>query len=168
MIFIAVGANLPSRFGTPRQACEAAYTALQAHGIKVVARSSWLETAPVPVSDQPWYVNGVARVETDLSPTALLALLHDIEAEMGRIRTFQNAPRVIDLDLLAYDDTVMDGNICIPHPRLSERAFVVLPLAEIAPHWRHPVTGVTIGAMVAALPDDQVARRLQDDAPPTD
>lgn len=160
MILIAVGANLPSRFGSPQAACEAAYRTLNDRGVRVVAQSGWFETAPVPVSDQPWYVNGIAVVDCDLGPTALLSLLHEVEAEMGRVRTVQNAPRVIDLDLLSHGEIVMDGNICIPHPRLAERAFVLLPLREVAPGWRHPVTGKTVDDMIAGLPSQQVARRL--------
>lgn len=163
MILVAVGANLPSRFGTPFDACEAAVRALEGRGIRVVARSRWWESAPVPVSDQPWYVNGVVAVETALPPAVLLAELHAVEEAMGRVRTVPNAPRVIDLDLLAYDDRVIeDGRVVVPHPRLAGRAFVVLPLAEVAPGWRHPVTGQTVAAMADALPADQEIRALME------
>lgn len=162
MILIGLGANLESRFGPPRSACEAALDELTARGLHIVRRSRWWESAPVPPSDQPWYVNGVAVVETALEPVPLLALLHDVEAAMGRVRTVRNAPRVIDLDLLAYDDRVLDGNVVVPHPRLAERAFVVLPLNDVAPHWRHPVTGRTVEEMRTALPPGQVARPLAD------
>lgn len=159
MILVAVGANLPSRFGTPLDACESAVQALEGRGIRIVARSRWWESAPVPVSDQPWYVNGVVAVETVLSAAALLAELHAVEEAMGRVRTVPNAPRVIDLDLLAYDNQVLDsGPALVPHPRMAGRAFVVLPLAEVAPGWRHPVTGQTVRAMVDALPADQEIR----------
>lgn len=158
LILVAIGANLPSRFGPPAAACEAALEALEARGISVVRRSRWWESAPVPVSDQPWYVNGVATVETPLSPAALLAELHAVEEAMGRVRTVRNAARVIDLDLLAYGDDILEGNLVVPHPRLAERAFVVLPLAEVAPDWRHPATGMTVPEMVAALPPGQDIR----------
>jgi 2-amino-4-hydroxy-6-hydroxymethyldihydropteridine diphosphokinase len=160
VILIAVGANLQSRFGPPRAACDEALRALEERGIRVVARSRWWESAPVPLSDQPWYVNGVAVVETDLDPAALLAELHAVEDTLGRVRTVRNAPRVIDLDLLAYDDRVIDADIIVPHPRMDGRAFVILPLAEVAPQWRHPVTGQGVQELVAALPPGQEIRPL--------
>lgn len=161
LILIAIGANLPSRFGPPEAACEAALGALEARGIAVVRRSRWWESAPVPVSDQPWYVNGVAVVETALAPAALLAELHAVEEAMGRVRTVRNAPRVIDLDLLAYGREVIDGALTLPHPRLAERAFVVLPVDEVAPDWRHPVSGASVAEMIAALPPGQDIRPLR-------
>lgn len=162
MILIAVGANLASAFGPPRAACEAALAALEARGIHIVRRSRWWESAPVPVSDQPWYVNGVAVVETGLDPAALLAELHAVEQAMGRVRSVRNAPRVIDLDLLAHGEWVLEGNLEVPHPRLAERAFVVCPLAEVAPGWRHPVTGADVGAMLCALPAGQDIRPIEE------
>ncbi len=160
-IFIGLGANLPSpRFGPPQATLAAALARLEAVGVKVVARSRWYETAPVPVSDQPWYVNAVAEVESDLPPAGLLAILHRIEEEFGRVRAERNAPRLVDLDLLAYGDAVNDGPDLpiLPHPRMHERAFVLLPLQELAPGWRHPKLGRPLDALIAALPADQVAR----------
>lgn len=154
MIFIGIGSNLPSPAGPPLETAEAALEALAAAGVRVLRRSRWYESAPVPPSDQPWFVNGVVEVETGLAPAALLALLHRIEAQFGRRRTVANAARPLDLDLLAYDDRVCDdGNgIILPHPRLHERAFVLLPLSELAPDWRHPRTGRRIADLIAALP----------------
>jgi len=163
VILIALGANLPSRrHGPPRQTCEAALAALQANGVQVRRRSRWYQSAPVPPSDQPPFVNGVAEVVTDLSPADLLALLHRIESEFGRRRRQRNEPRVIDLDLLAYGDRVSaPGEVPdLPHPRLAERAFVVLPLTEVAPGWRHPVTGLSPAEMAARLPPGQRAAPL--------
>ena len=163
MILVALGANLPSpEHGSPRQTLSAALDALAAEGVTIVRRSRWYETAPVPVSDQPWYVNAVAAVETSVAPAELLALLHGVEERFGRVRGERNAPRIVDLDLLAYDDIVGDGTdgLVLPHPRLHERAFVLLPLRDVAPHWRHPRLGRTVDEMIAALPPDQVARPL--------
>jgi 2-amino-4-hydroxy-6-hydroxymethyldihydropteridine diphosphokinase len=164
MILIGLGANLPSpRHGPPAATLAAALDALAADGrVRVVGRSRWYETAPVPVSDQPWYVNGVARVATDLPPAELLARLHAVEADFGRVRSVRNAPRLVDLDLLAYEGRVIDGEggLELPHPRLHERAFVLLPLAELAPGWRHPRLHRTVEELIAALPPDQVARPL--------
>ena len=130
MILVALGANLPSPLhGGPRETLEAAMSALGEAGLTVAARSFWYETAPVPMSDQPWYVNGVASVTTDLAPDDVLSLLHEIEAAFGRVRAEVNAPRVLDLDLLAYGDIVSTGWPVLPHPRLHERAFVLRPLA---------------------------------------
>jgi len=161
-ILIAVGANLPSPVhGSPRATCEAALAELARRGLRIVRRSRWFESAPVPVSDQPWYVNGVVAVATDLPPAELLALLHEVEHQFGRKRREVNAARVLDLDLVAYGDLVRtDPPPVLPHPRMAERAFVVLPLADVAPDWRHPVTGKSIADLCAALPADQSIRPL--------
>ncbi len=164
MILIGLGANLPSpRHGEPRATCEAALTALEAAGVKVLRRSRWYRSAPVPASDQPWFVNGVAAVETGLAPAELLALLHRIEADFGRARRRRNEARILDLDLLAYGErrSAPGEAPVLPHPRLAGRAFVVLPLAEIAPGWRHPVSGLTAAEMAGLLPPDQVAQPIE-------
>lgn len=161
MIYVALGANLPSPIhGLPRATLEAALGALGQSGLRVAARSAWYETAPVPVSDQPWYVNGVARIETMLGPADLLEWLHRIEAAFGRVREVVNAPRVLDLDLLAYGDMISVGWPLLPHPRLHERAFVLRPLADVAPSWRHPLLGLDIAAMLAAIGPEQTTRPL--------
>lgn len=161
MILVGIGANLPSpRFGPPQATCEAALGCMAAAGVRVVARSRWYRTSPVPASDQPFYVNGVARVATDCDPAALLSALLGIERRIGRKRFETNAPRVIDLDLLAYDDVVSQGSAqgpglpaapILPHPRLHERAFVLLPIRDIAPGWRHPATGQGLDELIDAL-----------------
>ena len=162
MILIGVGANLPSAHGLPRATCEAALSELERRDVAVVRRSRWYESAPIPPSDQPWFVNGVAAVATALSPHALLALLHDVERAFGRVRGAPNAARTLDLDLLAYDDTVLaepDG-LALPHPRMLERAFVLQPLAEIAPEWRHPVAQASAAELAARLPKTQECRPI--------
>lgn len=167
-ILIGVGANLESeRWGPPRVACEAALLALAQRGIKVRRRSRWFRSAPVPLSDQPWYVNGVALVDTLLPPEALLGELHAVERLFGRERRIRNETRVIDLDLLAYDELVRQGPgpPILPHPRLSERAFVLLPLSDLLPHWRHPADGRKLSALIASLPPDQIARPLAGEPP---
>ena len=164
MILIALGANLPSpSHGAPRAACEAALEALSAAGVRVMRRSRWYESAPVPASDQPWFINGVAAVETELSAADLLALLHRIEADFGRARRVRDEARVLDLDLLAYGDRVSapGETPVLPHPRMAERAFVLLPLAEMAPGWRHPVSGLSPAEMAEQLPPDQVAQPIE-------
>jgi 2-amino-4-hydroxy-6-hydroxymethyldihydropteridine diphosphokinase len=163
MILLGLGANLPSaRHGSPQATLEAALARLGAAGIGIERRSPWYRSAPVPAGDQPWYVNGVAAVATPLGPAELLALLHGIEAEFGRVRRERNEPRSVDLDLLDYRGWVSapGQEPVLPHPRLAERAFVLLPLADIAPQWRHPVSGRGLASLIAALPLDQVTERL--------
>ena len=162
-IFIGLGSNLPSqKYGDPAHTCQAALDALAAAGVEVLRVSRWYRSAPVPPSDQPWFVNGVAMVNTGLAPAVLLALLHRVEQDFGRERRTRDEARVIDLDILAYGDLVSAPGAApvLPHPRLAQRAFVVLPLAEIAPHWRHPVSGLSVHELVAGLPADQVAEPL--------
>ena len=164
MIVIGLGANLPSpRHGVPQNTCEAALDALRAAGVAIPRRSRWYRSAPVPASDQPWFVNAVAEVETRLSAAELLDLLHRIERELGRERHLRDAARVIDLDLLIHGETVSAAGETpvLPHPRLAERAFVVLPLTELAPDWRHPRTGQSLAEMVRALPADQRAEPIE-------
>jgi 2-amino-4-hydroxy-6-hydroxymethyldihydropteridine diphosphokinase len=157
VILVGLGANLPGPHGSPRQTLEAAILRLKELGVRVPALSRFWKTRPVPVSDQPWFVNAVAEVETDLPPAALLDLLHRVEDEFGRVRSVVNAPRLIDLDLLAYGRLRLGapGGPIVPHPRLSERAFVLLPLRDIAAEWIHPVTGEDLASMISCLPDDQ-------------
>lgn len=152
---IGLGANLPSAVGPPRATGEAALAWLDSHGARVLRRSRWYRSAPVPVSDQPWFVNAVAELAWDGAPEALLALLHQAEAALGRVRRERNEARAIDLDLLAMDGLVRDKPPILPHPRLHERAFVLRPLAELAPDWRHPVLGRPIAELIAGLPPGQ-------------
>ncbi len=161
-IYIGLGANLPSTAGNPVATLEKAVADIAAAGVDVRRRSPWFETAPVPrADDQPWYVNGVIEVATDLDPVALLALLQRLEAAAGRVRSVANAPRPLDLDIVAYGDVVARASDpLLPHPRMEGRAFVLLPLQAIAPHWRHPISGRTVAELIAALPPDQEIRLL--------
>jgi 2-amino-4-hydroxy-6-hydroxymethyldihydropteridine diphosphokinase len=162
-IFIGLGANLShERFGSPRQTLEAALAELARRKVRTLRVSPWYRTAPVPPSDQPWYVNAVAEVASDLPADALLAELHAVEAAFGRARTVPNAARPIDLDLLDFHGEIASGGpgrAILPHPRMTDRAFVLLPLADLAPEWRHPVSGLPVRAFIEALPADQVAVR---------
>jgi 2-amino-4-hydroxy-6-hydroxymethyldihydropteridine diphosphokinase len=161
--FIGLGANLPhERFGAPRETLEAALAELGRRGVRTVRLSPWYRTAPVPASDQPWYVNAVAEVASALQANALLAELHAVEAAFGRARTIPNAARPIDLDLLDFHGEIAfggPGRATLPHPRMTDRAFVLLPLADLAPEWRHPVSGLSVRALIEALRADQVAVR---------
>jgi 2-amino-4-hydroxy-6-hydroxymethyldihydropteridine diphosphokinase len=163
MIFIGLGANLSGIKGEPEQMITGAIKAISDARIRVVQRSRIWLTSPVPVSDQPWYRNAVIAVETDLEPEELLERLQLIENEFGRTRNVRNEPRVIDLDLLAYDDFVMETeSLVLPHLRMHERAFVLLPLQEIAPDWAHPVLKQSLSELISELPDDQEAKPLED------
>ena len=161
---IGVGGNLPTaEYGPPRAICGAALEVLESPGdIRISGRSRWYETAPVPVSDQPWFVNGAVQVETALSPQALMARLLEVEAHFGRLRAERNAARTLDLDILVFGDRVEDGDPILPHPRLAGRAFALLPIRDLMPGWRHPVTGQTMAEMLAGLPKDQEIRPLAD------
>jgi 2-amino-4-hydroxy-6-hydroxymethyldihydropteridine diphosphokinase len=172
MILLGLGGNLPSRrFGTPRSTLEAALLALEQRAVRVRRRSRWYRSQPVPDDGQPWYVNGVAEIETTLSPDELLARALEIESEFGRIRRRRWAPRLIDLDILAYHDhhnwnaEPALGPV-VPHPRLHERAFVLVPLVELAPTWRHPVFQRSAAELLEALPPGQFVAALEDRAPP--
>jgi len=163
-IFLGAGAKLPhDRYGPPRQTLEAAFVDLGRRGVRTVRVSPWYRTAPVPASDQPWFENAVVEVASDLPADAVLAALHAVEAAFGRARTVPNAARPIDLDLLDYRGAIAPGGpgkATLPHPRMAGRAFVLRPLADLEPDWRHPVTGQAIRELLAALPPDQRAERI--------
>jgi 2-amino-4-hydroxy-6-hydroxymethyldihydropteridine diphosphokinase len=164
VILLGLGANLPSAdYGAPQSTLATALERLAAEGIGIERCSSWYRSAPVPAGAQPWFVNGVAAVTSRLGPADLLDLLHVVERHFGRVRRHRNEPRVIDLDLLDYDGRVLQGPArpVLPHPRLHERAFVLLPLRQIAPDWRHPVTGAPIDELIAALPPGQQIERIE-------
>ena len=159
-LYIGIGANLtPAGYKTPREGCEAALASLQMEGICLKQISNWYETAPVPVSDQPWYLNAVALATTSVDPSMALAALHRIESCFGRVRKEQNEARVLDMDLLDFDgECKQNSSLTLPHPRMHERAFVLLPLRELCPEWTHPISGISIDNLVERLPPGQKIR----------
>ena len=170
MILAALGGNLPvSGIGTPRDVLIAAAQALDTNDINVIDLSPWYQTVPVPASDQPDFINGVISLETALSAAGLLARFHEIEDAFGRIRGVANAARTLDIDLLDYRGTVVgspdvppggqDG-LTLPHPRLQDRAFVLMPLYDLAPYWIDPRDGRSIGELIDRLPPGQACQRL--------
>ena len=160
-VLIGVGANLPSRFGGPLEACEAALAALTARGLPVFRRSRWYRSAPVPASDQPWFVNGVVEVGGAADPVAVLGVLHAIEAAFGRVRAEANEARVLDLDLIGFGAHVRDSAPILPHPRMHLRAFVLHPLRDLVPDWRHPRLGLALPDLIATLDASQIIQPLE-------
>ncbi len=163
MALIGVGANMPGADGrSPLETCRQAVARLDSlPGLRVAAVSRWFLTAPVPPSGQPDYVNAVAalRVETGgaIDPAELLARLLRIEAAFGRQRSVPNAPRTLDLDIIAIGGLVRGApDPILPHPRAHQRAFVLAPLADVAPDWVHPVLGRTAAELLAGLPAQQI------------
>jgi 2-amino-4-hydroxy-6-hydroxymethyldihydropteridine diphosphokinase len=152
---IALGANLPSSAGPPEATLAAAAERLAALG-RITARSSLYSTVPVGFRDQPRFVNAVVALETQFSPRALLDNLLAIELDFGRDRAASspNGPRTLDLDILLYGDLVLSqSGLEIPHPRFAGRAFVLVPLHEIAPDLRDPRSGKTVVEILQSLPD---------------
>src|SRR5262245_4420140 len=153
--YIALGSNLGDRYAT----LSAAVRRLRAEpGLRLIASSAFYETAPVncpPGSGE--FLNAVVAVETERSPEDLLQLLLCIERQFGRIRSEPNSPRTLDLDILLYDDRVINSpELTIPHPRMHERAFVLVPLAEIAPDAVHPTLGKTVRELLGAVTKNDV------------
>lgn len=175
---IAMGANLPSATGTALETLEASLKLFLLESLQIVRISKWFSTPAFPAGSGPDFVNGAVLVKTTLAPEKVLSALHRIEASMGRTREYRWEPRLCDLDLIAYDDLVLPdtetfekwsaleidsqqtetpGQLILPHPRLQDRSFVLVPLNDIAPDWRHPVTGFAVSEMLAALPSEDLA-----------
>lgn len=154
MILIAIGANLPGPALSPQENCAAAAAALRdLPGLRWCGLSRWYRSAPIPVSDQPPYINGAAALEGEVDPAWLLAELQSIEARLGRTRSVANAARTLDLDIIDVNGMVRDSpDPILPHPRAHERAFVLLPMADLIPGWVHPRLGQSVAALLRGLP----------------
>ncbi len=164
-VFVGLGSNLPNaRWGSPRAVLEAAVATLaREQDILLLRKSHWYRSPPQPPSAQPWFINGVLEVSTNLQPGALLARLHAIEAEFGRVRRVRNEARILDLDLLAYGTFVSEAAdpVQLPHPRMHERAFVLAPLCELAPAWHHPRLGCSVQQLLMAIPAEHMATQVE-------
>ena len=160
--YVGLGANLPFNGVWGPALLAQALSALQAAGLTPVAVSNVWQTSAWPPSDQPDYYNAVAALETQgVSPQALLKTLRGIELQFGRERRERWAARTLDLDIIAMEGFEgAFGEVTLPHPRMQERSFVLAPLAEIAPDWRHPVSGLLAAEMLKTAPSEQRYRRL--------
>jgi 2-amino-4-hydroxy-6-hydroxymethyldihydropteridine diphosphokinase len=154
-VYISLGSNIGER----GENLERAIAALGERGVRVTRRSAIYETEPVEMREQAWFLNCVVEAETELMPVQLMRALLEIEREMGRKRRVPKGPRVIDLDILLFGSSVVrTREVEIPHPRMAERRFVLVPMVEIAPEARHPVLKRTIGQLLAGLADKSEVR----------
>jgi 2-amino-4-hydroxy-6-hydroxymethyldihydropteridine diphosphokinase len=152
-VIVALGSNLRGAWASPEALLEAALDEFEAAGLHVVARSSWWKSLAWPDPAGPEYRNGVAIVETELSPAEVMAALEKIERAFGRRRAEPNASRTLDLDLVAYGRVIADeATLTIPHPRAHQRLFVMGPLAEVAPRWLHPGLGKSAESLATTAP----------------
>lgn len=152
---IALGSNLGDSLTILTDALN---SLAQTPDVTLTAKSSWYQTDPVG-PPQPDYLNGCALLDVQMTPQELLETLLNVEAQFGRVREERNAPRTLDLDLLLFDDLILDTpNLQIPHPRMSARAFVLVPLAEIAPNWIEPLSGKAIAQLVQTVDCSGVSR----------
>ena len=158
-VIVALGSNLPAGFASSEALLEAALKQFPQAGLPVLARSGWWRSVAWPDAEGNEYRNGVAIVEANAPPKAVLEALFAIERAFGRIRSAPNAARTLDLDLIAYGREVVGGpGLILPHPRAHERLFVMGPLAEIAPDWRHSVSGRTAAQLAASATVGRDAR----------
>jgi 2-amino-4-hydroxy-6-hydroxymethyldihydropteridine diphosphokinase len=167
MILVAIGANLPTADGrTPLENCRAAAAAVgKIAGLKFVALSPWYRSAATPRTDQPDYCNGMIRLEGEIEPLALLTRLHEIEHDFGRVRGERNAPRTLDLDIVDLNGKIRAvPDPVLPHPRAHIRAFVLRPLLDVAPGWRHPVLRQSVTTLLAELPPEVMKPWGEDEA----
>jgi dihydroneopterin aldolase/2-amino-4-hydroxy-6-hydroxymethyldihydropteridine diphosphokinase len=159
--YIGIGSNLES----PAENCLKAVEHLSAHAnLTVVARSSLYQSEPFGITDQNWFVNATVQLSTSLSPEELLQACLSIEQEMGRTLTKKWGPRIIDLDILFYDDLVLkQEGLEVPHPGIAERSFVLAPMSEIAPEFLHPKLKKSIGTLLMEIPNPQQVNRVSSD-----
>ena len=158
MIIIAAGSSLPFSSNDSQEIVLSAFSALKTVG-SLISISSLYESPAWPDHTDPPFINAAALIKTTLPPEGLLAVLHSIEAGFGRKRSIRNAPRTLDLDLIAYDQEIIDTpTLQVPHPGVETRDFVLQPICDLDPSWCHPITGKSAKAMLEALPKVQLRR----------
>ena len=179
MILVALGSNLPFGEQSPVHVLQAALKCFDDSLLKVEQVSRFFATPSFPKGSGPDFVNATARICGEMSPRDVLGLLHEIESTFGRTRDKRWGQRTLDLDLLAFGELVLPntvvhsewrllapeaqiahtpGELILPHPRLQDRAFVLVPLAEIAPEWTHPITQLTVADMLAQIPEEEISQ----------
>jgi 2-amino-4-hydroxy-6-hydroxymethyldihydropteridine diphosphokinase len=156
--YIGIGSNLGDKIAH----CEKAISEiLKIDQHKLLGRSSFFNTRPIGYTAQDWFVNSVIKIETDLEPIDLYRMLKTIETRLGRKETFRGGPRVIDLDLLLFDDRRIETEeLQVPHPRFHERQFVLIPLSEIDPNLIHPILKKTVGELLEEIKEDQGVEKI--------
>lgn len=158
-IFLSLGSNIGDR----EKNLHTAIMALAAANVRVTRVSSFYETEPVDLREQPWFLNCAAQAETELPPLELLGALREIESHMGSRKLVPKGPRLIDLDILLYgEETIDTAELQVPHPRMLLRKFVLMPLAEIAPNLRHPSWGEIVSQLLDGLGDASAVRKLSE------
>ena len=158
VIYLSLGSNV----GAPEANLNAAIEALAGAGVEVRRVSSFYETEPVDYLEQPWFLNGVVKAHTELPALALLRALRGIELKMGSTKSIAKGPRLIDIDILLYGQQKIDTpELQVPHPRMTLRKFVLVPLAEIAPELRHPAWTGTVEQLLAETPDKSKVQRIE-------
>jgi 2-amino-4-hydroxy-6-hydroxymethyldihydropteridine diphosphokinase len=181
-VYLAFGTNENKQFGHIYEAIEVSYGLLQDKYLRILKFSPFYKTPAFPVGNGPDYVNSVIKAETSLSPDDLLSALHEMENQLGRVRQKRWGPRVIDIDLLDYQGQVLPSrkkyqkwydmplelqkttwpdDLILPHPRLQDRGFVLVPLRAVAPDWVHPVTGEKIDTLIAQIDSDELKQIVQ-------
>ena len=162
MIYIGIGSNLNGKNNeTPLQNCKKALVELKKE-VNICKISSWYKSEPIPVSNQPWFINGVIKISTDKSSLDLLEFILSIEKVFGRVRKKQNEARILDLDIIDYKKKILyiKNKLIIPHPRMHERSFVLQPLSELNPKWMHPIKKKGIKELIRNLNDKQKISKI--------
>ena len=159
--FIALGANLKSDLNlTLKENLEIALNMFQGYDLNILKVSNWYKTQPIPISDQPWFINAVIKISTKKSPKKLLETLQIIEKLFGRKRNILNGPRTLDLDIIDYNGLIENKDPILPHPRMHIRKFVLIPMQDIEPNWVHPITKKNINFLIQKQKDDQKIIKL--------